>query len=250
MFREIILPIFRSTRLCVTVCGIMHPRCCRPVKKIPDNEIYLLIKYIKSVLWRVAKRVSYIEEARCLKVKSLRKIIPEIESWFVGRVSHSLVSMPNILSYYPTRREGKLMANWDRTSRIVCTSNSQDRPCTYNVTLRRVRAAVLAVEKQWLLRNVSVCVFFGLRYPACNAHASYCHLWLAPLYIILHYFSTLSLKGIIFFKKKRVTEHKMCFDFLYNFFFWNISHSNKNRARYKNSAGLHVKYPVCLSDCN
>ena len=30
MFREIILPIFRSTRLCVTACGIMHPRCCRP----------------------------------------------------------------------------------------------------------------------------------------------------------------------------------------------------------------------------
>jgi len=30
MYREIILPIFRSTRLCVTVCGIMHPRCCRP----------------------------------------------------------------------------------------------------------------------------------------------------------------------------------------------------------------------------
>ena len=29
MFREIILPIFRSTRLCVTICGIKHPRCCR-----------------------------------------------------------------------------------------------------------------------------------------------------------------------------------------------------------------------------
>jgi len=27
----------------------------------------LLIKYIKSVLWRVAKRLSYIEDARCLK---------------------------------------------------------------------------------------------------------------------------------------------------------------------------------------
>ena len=39
------------------------------VKQISDNEIYLLIKYIKSVLWRVAKRLSYIEEARCLKVK-------------------------------------------------------------------------------------------------------------------------------------------------------------------------------------
>jgi len=30
MFREIILPIFRSTRLCVTASGIMHSRCCRP----------------------------------------------------------------------------------------------------------------------------------------------------------------------------------------------------------------------------
>jgi len=28
-----------------------------------------LIKYIKSVLWRVAKRLSYIQDARCLKVK-------------------------------------------------------------------------------------------------------------------------------------------------------------------------------------
>ena len=38
------------------------------VKQISDNEIYLLIKYIKSLLWRVAKCLSYIEEVRCLKV--------------------------------------------------------------------------------------------------------------------------------------------------------------------------------------
>ena len=126
MFRTIILPIFRSTRLCVTACGIMHLRCwpvtpatswvhyttsCNTlssapedgqnncpkhveltgiinkplllhlvgclyylyqwctVKQITDNEIYLLIKYIKSVLWKVAKRLSYIEDARCLKIK-------------------------------------------------------------------------------------------------------------------------------------------------------------------------------------
>ena len=31
MFRAIILPIFKSTRLCDTACGITHPRCCRPV---------------------------------------------------------------------------------------------------------------------------------------------------------------------------------------------------------------------------
>ena len=41
------------------------------VKQISDNKIYLLIKYIKSVLWRVAKRLSYIEDARCLKVNAV-----------------------------------------------------------------------------------------------------------------------------------------------------------------------------------
>jgi len=38
-----------------------------------DNEIYLLIKYIKSVLLRVAKCLSYIEEARCLKVNKIQQ---------------------------------------------------------------------------------------------------------------------------------------------------------------------------------
>ena len=32
MFRAMISSIFRSTRLCVTACGIMHQRCCcRPI---------------------------------------------------------------------------------------------------------------------------------------------------------------------------------------------------------------------------
>ena len=44
----------------------LYQRCT--VKQISDNEIYLLIKYIKSVLWRLAKRLSYIEDARYLKV--------------------------------------------------------------------------------------------------------------------------------------------------------------------------------------
>ena len=30
MFRAMISPIFRSTRLCVTACGVMHRRRCRP----------------------------------------------------------------------------------------------------------------------------------------------------------------------------------------------------------------------------
>ena len=50
MFREIILPIFRSTRLCVTACGVMHtPRCCRPASKQSTNlyDIYLTL-YVQS----------------------------------------------------------------------------------------------------------------------------------------------------------------------------------------------------------
>ena len=35
---------------------------------------YLLIKYTKSILWRVAKRLSYTEDARCLKVNHLARI--------------------------------------------------------------------------------------------------------------------------------------------------------------------------------
>ena len=57
---------------------LLHPVGCLyylyqwcTVKQISDNEIYLLIKYIKKVLWRLAKLLSYlyIEDARCLKVK-------------------------------------------------------------------------------------------------------------------------------------------------------------------------------------
>ena len=44
------------------------------VKQITDNEINVLIKYIKSVLWRVAKRMSYVEEAWCLKGKGTSKV--------------------------------------------------------------------------------------------------------------------------------------------------------------------------------
>jgi len=39
------------------------------VKRISGNEIYFLIKYIKSVLWGAGKSLSYREDARFLKVK-------------------------------------------------------------------------------------------------------------------------------------------------------------------------------------
>jgi len=62
----------------------------------------------------------------------------------------------------------------------------KDKPCTCYVTLRRVRATTVAVEKHYI-RWVCVC---GLRYPACKVLAPYL-LQLVRLYNI---FFTLSHK--------------------------------------------------------
>jgi len=40
MFRAIILPIFKRTRLCITACGIMHPWCSRPVPSKIVGALY------------------------------------------------------------------------------------------------------------------------------------------------------------------------------------------------------------------
>ena len=61
----------------------------------------------------------------------------------------------------------------------------------YNIIFRRVRAAIVAVEEQQVLRIVSVCVCVcvcSFRYPARNAHAPYCHMWPAPLYYIFKHY--------------------------------------------------------------
>jgi hypothetical protein len=80
----------------------------------------------------------------------------------------------------------------------------QERQCTYNVTLRQVCATIVVVEKQWVLHILRACVC-RLRYPACNAHAPYCHLWPAPLYNIFFKLSYIRQD----FRKKNI-EHKMC----------------------------------------
>ena len=67
-----------------------------------------------------------------------------------------------------------------------------------------------------MLHNLSMCIC-SLRYPSCNAHAPYCHLWSAPLY---NTFSTcshkrqhfrgggklLSTKCVFWLSLKRVSE--------------------------------------------
>ena len=68
------------------------------VKQISDNEIYLLIKYTRSVLWRVVKRLSYKEDARCLTVRE-KKLVTYLSfsgsaSWQHGTWLHQRDSWP------------------------------------------------------------------------------------------------------------------------------------------------------------
>jgi len=55
MFRAIILPIFKNTRLCVTARGIMHPRCCRlPTGNIAGALYHKLVTH-SLVLLKMGK---------------------------------------------------------------------------------------------------------------------------------------------------------------------------------------------------
>ena len=85
----------------------------------------------------------------------------------------------------------------------------------------------------------------SLRYPACNAHAPYCHLWPDRLYNIFpHYLINSRLK-----KKLQMIKCVLIFS---TTFVWNIYHSKKKWVTYdqKMYIGVHVKYPLFLSDFN
>jgi len=102
--------------------------------------------------------------------------------------------------------------------------------------LKRVCATTVAVEKQSVLHSMSgIC---SLRYPARNAHAPYCHLWPAPLYIILPHFF---INGSIFEKKLLNTK---C---VFRFFLQRLSETfliirRNERDMIEMYIGLHVKY--------
>ena len=85
----------------------------------------------------------------------------------------------------------------------------------------------------------------SLRYPACNAHAPYCHPWPAPLYNIFPHYLT---NGAILGGWGGVTEHKMCVLIFSTTFIWDTSRSTKYWARYEQKSILVFMYkePVIL----
>ena len=119
---------------------------------------------------------------------------------------------------------------------------------TDNVTLRCVRVAIVAVEKQWVLCILIVCVC-SLSYTTCKAHALYrivCDLSSSPIF-----FHIFSYKRHDFREESYWTCYKMCYDFLYNFRRKHFSFCEEfSKILLQMYIGLYVQFPLFLSDFN
>ena len=89
-----------------------------------------------------------------------------------------------------------------------------------------------------------VCVY-SLRYPACNAHAPYFHLWPVRLY---HIFPPYPINGTVF--EREVIEHEMCVLIFSENLYETFLIIRRNGRIWEMYVGLHVKYLLFLSDSN
>ena len=104
---------------------------------------------------------------------------------------------------------------------------------------------LLRKGKKYYIFRVCVC---SLRYPACNAHAPYCHLRLAWLYSIFSFCLTngtiweqslLNTKCLFWFPPQRLAETILI-----------LWRNERKLIKTVGCIGLHVKYPLFLSDLN
>jgi hypothetical protein len=87
--------------------------------------------------------------------------------------------------------------------------DDDDRQCTYNVTLRHVRATIVAVGNQYYIFQECVFVALGTQTEMRMCHFIAC------------------INGTIL-ERKNLIEYQMCFVILSTTFVWNIFHSKKN----------------------
>ena len=94
------------------------------VKQISDYEIYLLIKYIKSVLWRVVKRLSHIENARCLKVNAFQMMATGLSNNTTCRSTTKVVTNTTQHHVYYS-----LIRSKERLNRLKASTNNSRSSC-------------------------------------------------------------------------------------------------------------------------
>ena len=98
-----------------------------------------------------------------------------------------------------------------------------------------------------MITRRAICIWRSIEELLCKhccsgkSKAPYSHLFPAPLYPI---FSTLSHKSNDF-RKKKITEHKMCVLIFSTTFVWNISNSNKKWANFDYKK--YVYWTWCIS---
>ena len=115
--------------------------------------------------------------------------------------------------------------------------------CTFKVTLRRVRVAIVAVGKSIRITYSDVCPYSCLSHPACKEHV--------PHYTVFCGLSgsavfTLSQNGTSF---GNTAEHKMCVCSFLQGSLKNFSFQEKfSDILLQMQQGLLIKYPLPFSD--
>ena len=97
------------------------------------------------------------------------------------------------------------------------------RQCTYTVTMKCARVAIVAVEKRWLLHVLSVCLCSCLAYPAYKSNAHFIAIRGLSHSTTLPHIITHSAP----FSKEKKSAHLKCVLIFPNTFVWNISHCKK-----------------------
>ena len=126
------------------------------------------------------------------------------------KASETLVCNPTVM-----RLIGRQYSNALIRSKRIKSQIKQDRPCSFNVTSRCVRATTVAVEKQ-LSITYSEYVFLALAIQ----HAIYmCHIAICGLPRSIGFFPLYLINGMIFEKKKKLLNVKYVFWFSLQRFF-------------------------------